>query len=1000
MRIVLHAGIIDNTFRLWGEPETTRSRTTRTFGLDARAARTWIARVVEAPEHRGIALENVAAWLPTRGSAPMSSTVPPSAHPRTARPATIDAWTIRAATLRAPTFVELLSRCAGRRLLDEDVAIGSDIAYWSHVLRFAAEVVVAQDVLPAITSDGSGNAYRAIWRPILGQGQLRRAAQIAAAMPPVCRALTPAVDQRPELSAKRAFDAALETFVDHLMRSNAAPTPAAQSERSLHARWLTALRAPDSALPGTPAELRDFAAQIEAWQRPVLDDRASAYRLCLRVEEPVAEDDVWRVTYLLQSHADLSLLVDAEGAAHSPLLRRELLAALGKAATFSAEVDRSLHTGESLASGFTLDTQALYAFLTTRVGLFEAAGIGVILPSWWLGMDTKARIALRGRVASKKGLTSGMLGKLSMLAVDWKVALGDEMLSFAELERIAKLKTPLVRIRGRWVHVDAAEIRRALERLKRGTRQVSVGDAVRLQAGGAVGELPAGTIIEADGVVDDFMKRIRGEATLTAIAPPADLLAELRPYQQRGLNWLHFLTHTGFGACLADDMGLGKTIQTLALILHDWNAEDRAPVLLVCPTSVIGNWSREAERFAPSLPVVVHHGSDRERGAAFARRARTQAIVLTSYALLQRDLALLQKTTWRGIVLDEAQNIKNADSKGAAAAREIEAGYRLALTGTPVENHVGDLWSIMQFLNPGMLDSAAAFKRDFFIPIQALGEADAVERLRRLTGPFVLRRLKSDKTIIADLPAKDEHNVFCNLTREQASLYAAVLRDMDAKIDETTGIKRRGFILASLSKLKQICNHPAQFAGDNSALAGRSGKLARLEEMLEEVLESGERALVFTQFAKMGTLITRRLAQRFGIDVIFLHGAVTKRARDEMIERFTSDRGPAVFVLSLKAGGSGLNLTRASHVFHFDRWWNPAVENQATDRAYRIGQRKTVQVHKFICAGTLEEKIDTLIERKRSVSERVVGAGEGWLTELSSAQLRDLVALGADAVAD
>jgi SNF2 family DNA or RNA helicase len=360
---------------------------------------------------------------------------------------------------------------------------------------------------------------------------------------------------------------------------------------------------------------------------------------------------------------------------------------------------------------------------------------------------------------------------------------------------------------------------------------------------------------------------------------------------------------------------------------------------------------------------------------------------VTGYALLHRDRELFERVAWRGVVLDEAQNIKNADSAQARAARSIEAGYRIALTGTPVENHVGDLWSLMEFLNPGMLGTQTAFRRSFFVPIQVQGGAAAAERLRSVTGPFILRRHKSDAAIIADLPAKQEYTVTCTLTGEQATLYAAVLRDFDATLAQDESIERRGKILGALSKLKQICNHPAQFAGDNSALAGRSGKLARLEEMLEEVFDAGEAALIFTQFAAMGQLIRRRIEARFGRDVAFLHGGVAKSARDAMVERFQTRSGADAFVLSLKAGGS-------------NRWWNPAVENQATDRAFRIGQTKAVQVHKYVCGGTLEEKIALLIERKAAVSEQVVGCGEGWLTELSSAQLRDLVALAPEAVAE
>ncbi|HQN18132.1 MAG TPA: DEAD/DEAH box helicase, partial [Syntrophobacteraceae bacterium] len=361
----------------------------------------------------------------------------------------------------------------------------------------------------------------------------------------------------------------------------------------------------------------------------------------------------------------------------------------------------------------------------------------------------------------------------------------------------------------------------------------------------------------------------------------------------------------------------------------------------------------------------------------------------------------LKGVPWAGVVLDEAQNIKNPETKQAKAARALNAGYRIALTGTPVENNVGDLWSIMEFLNPGFLGSQSEFRRSFFIPIQANRDREATERLKRITGPFVLRRLKTDRAIIADLPDKMEMKVFCTLTKEQASLYEAVVNEVAEALDASKGIQRKGIVLAALSKLKQVCNHPAQFLGDNSSIPNRSGKLARLSEMIEEILDNGERTLVFTQFTEMGAILRSHLQDSFGREVLFLHGGVSKTQRDRMVERFQAEeKAPGLFILSLKAGGTGLNLTRANHVFHFDRWWNPAVENQATDRAFRIGQVKNVQVHKFVCAGTLEERIDEMIEKKKEISEGVVGAGEAWLTELSTTELKELFALGKDAVAE
>jgi SNF2 family DNA or RNA helicase len=492
------------------------------------------------------------------------------------------------------------------------------------------------------------------------------------------------------------------------------------------------------------------------------------------------------------------------------------------------------------------------------------------------------------------------------------------------------------------------------------------------------------------------------------LEPTAGFQGTLRPYQVRGYSWLEFLRQWGFGACLADDMGLGKTVQTLALIQRDWEStpsRQRRPVLLICPMSVVGNWQKEAARFTPDLPVMVHHGGTRTRGTQFRKEATKQAIVLSSYSLLYRDFEVLRPVEWAGLVLDEAQNIKNPQTKQAQSARALRADWRIALTGTPVENHVGDLWSIMEFLNPGWLGSQAEFKRTFHVPIQVEQDPDAARRLQKLTGPFILRRLKTDKSIIADLPEKLEMKVFCTLTKEQASLYEAVVEQAARDLDSAEeGIQHKGVVLATLAKLKQVCNHPAQFLHDNSSIPGRSGKLARLTEMLEEVLEEGDRALVFSQFAEMGGLLRRHLQETFGREVLFLHGAVPKTQRDRLVARFQdvgrNGLAPRIFILSLKAGGTGLNLTAANHVFHFDRWWNPAVENQATDRAFRIGQKSRVQVHKFLCVGTLEEQIDAMIEQKQKVAGVTVGSGEDWLTKLSTEELKQVFALRHEALAE
>jgi SNF2 family DNA or RNA helicase len=418
--------------------------------------------------------------------------------------------------------------------------------------------------------------------------------------------------------------------------------------------------------------------------------------------------------------------------------------------------------------------------------------------------------------------------------------------------------------------------------------------------------------------------------------------------------------------------------------------------------SLVGNWQRETARFAPGLVVHVHHGSTRKVGAGLRAAARRADLVITTYSLLARDRDHLAEVAWGRLALDEAQNVKNPNSLAGRAARSLPAAVRVALTGTPVENRLLELWSLMDILNPGLLGSEQAFRERFAVPVERYGDEEAAAVLRRLTGPFVLRRLKTDRSIIADLPEKIEMHVLCNLTREQASLYQAVVDDMLNRIETAkTGIERMGVISGSMMKLKQVCNHPAHFLGDGSRLDGdRSGKLARLEEILEEITAGGERALVFTQFAEMGTLLQAHLGPRLGAELPFLYGGVTKRRREEMVDLFQADDGPPVLILSLKAGGVGLNLTAANHVIHYDRWWNPAVEDQATDRAFRIGQLRNVQVRKFVCVGTLEERIDAMIEAKRGLAERIVGSGEARLTDLTLDQIRELVALSDDAVAE
>jgi SNF2 family DNA or RNA helicase len=909
------------------------------------------------------------------------------------------------------------------------VVLDKTLAFWTTALRFAGALVAREQVWPGLRQTPTG--WRACWEPVFAGADAQRLGQLARAMPAACRAVGRDGETAPSTPALTVLSAFLAAVADELVRSEASPSVTIVPRRrarkkapefaSVHDQWLHALRTPDGVLHGNEADFARLAEQVRDWRRPLESLSAAPFRLCLRLEEPEvkegddqagmdAGDGRWYVRYLLQAADDLSLLVPVADAWETrgqqvALLRRAsfnpgeyLLAALGQAAALDPAIEGSLKTAKP--AGHELDATGAHQFLTEKAALLEQAGFGVLLPAWWTRKGTKQHLDVRAHARSPLMTGGSGLSLDEIILFDWQVALGDQPLTREELQALARLKTPLVRVRGQWVQLSAEEIQAAVDFWNK-SEKATVREVLRLALGATQPEGPlAFEGVTAEGWVGDLLAQLQGKQTFEELPAPAGFLGTLRPYQVRGFSWLAFLRRWGLGACLADDMGLGKTVQTLALIAKEW-ATDKQPSLLICPMSVVGNWQKEAARFTPELPVLVHHGGQRIKGAAFQKAAAGHALVLSSYGLLHRDFDLLKQVSWATVILDEAQNIKNPATKQAQAARGLSANHRITLTGTPVENHVGDLWSISEFLNPGFLGSQAAFQRTFFIPIQADRDPQAVQRLKRLTGPFVLRRLKTDKAVIADLPDKLEMKVFCTLTREQASLYSAVVEEAGRALEGAEGIQRKGLVLGTLSKLKQVCNHPAQFLGDNSAIPGRSGKLMRLTEMLEEVLDAGDRALVFTQFTEMGTLIRRHLQETFGREVLFLHGAVPKKQRDVMVERFQGGgEGPRIFLLSLKAGGTGLNLTAANHVFHFDRWWNPAVENQATDRAFRIGQMRNVQVHKFLCVGTLEEKIDEMIERKREVAEQTVGAGETWLTELSTAELKDLFALRREALGE
>jgi len=1037
--LLLHAGYYDGKIYFWGESPFEAEEDTSVaakkkvhslpFGADGETVKEAIAETLYDGSIRKVESEEIVIWIPTAGNKPLSSSpmimeaVYQSTHLK------LSPWKVEAVHIGLENTISFLSACLNKDILKSGLVLGADLNYWTLAVRFAGALVARQEYLPDLINIKGD--YRGLWEPIFLGDDAKYLELMSSSMPSACRSVS--TDLKGSKLAVTSPGAILTTFivevVDYVARHAIYSQPQSTSifagmaskngeYNSIHDHWLTSLVTDENRVEGTAKELKSLQEQIQLWRKPI-SVTGSPFRLTLALEAPAesngskrgAAKDKWFVHFYLQSTKNPDVIIPA---AHVWKPTEEelevlnkarfdakefLLSALGKASTICPRIEAALRTDSP--EGYVLDTNSAYEFLNERAVALDQAGFGVKTPEWWTPRGTKKRLGAKALITTEQDRTEGF-SMNQMLNYRWEITLDGDEVSQAELKELARSKMPLIQMRGHWIHLKKDDIENALMLKKKKEDETgSLKDVVQMALGSAA--IPGNFEfegVETEGWITNFINQLEGSETFDELEPPPGFIGELRAYQKRGFSWLHFLKQWGLGACLADDMGLGKTVQALTMIQHDWEAGNRYPILIICPTSLTGNWYHETKRFTPDLPIMVHHGNKRPKGQAFKEEAEKQAIVISSYSILHRDVEIFKQVPWAGIILDEAQNIKNPKTKQSRSARSLKAGYRIAMTGTPIENNVGDLWAIMEFLNAGLLGTQNDFKRNFLLPIQANHESRSVDRLKKLTQPFILRRLKSDKTIIRDLPKKMEMKTFTTLTKEQAGLYEALVKEVEVALDTTDGMQRRGLVLSTLTKLKQICNHPTQFLQDGSELPGRSGKLSRLTEMLEEVISVDERALVFTQFAEMGKLIQAHLQETFGQEVIFLYGGVPKKKRDQMIERFQNDtHGPHIFVLSLKAGGTGLNLMRANHVFHFDRWWNPAVEDQATDRVYRIGQTRNVQIHKFLCAGTLEERIDEMLTQKKDIADRIVGAGENWLTELSTNELKKLFELRSEATA-
>jgi len=870
--------------------------------------------------------------------------------------------------------------------LPANAHVSDSLRAWAVAARLAVDLVARGRLLPGV-SGGAGRGVGGVggvdaWRlGPLDPADLARRGQLAAALPPAAHA---AVIPTPKPPVRvHTPDRLVVAFGDAV--ADTLPRTAAAVDVAGHAPFAT-------------AEAQPMDAPAAAWLSSAAAGATEDSTVALRLEPPEAPDAPFSAVLQIQSARDPSLVVDAADLWTAPEtvfsrfgddVDTTLLLTLRRGSRVWPPIKRLLDDAHPVSLALD-DGEADELFGETAEAL-AGAGIVVLWPA-----DLFRTVGLRAVASPVPGADSeAALSLDSLLELRFEAAVDGERLTEAELALLAESKRPVVRLRGQWLRADPA----LLERLRR-RQSLSGGAALNLALGGTIDVGGEPVAVEVEGPLAGLADRLVTAGLERVEAPPASLDATLRPYQERGLAWLAEMAGLGLGGVLADDMGLGKTVQLLALHLrlqesgHEPGHEDSreptedgwGPTLVVCPVTLIANWEREAARFAPSVVVRRYHGRDRSLDDL-----GPDALVLVTYGVLRRDHEALAAVGWGLVAADEAQAVKNPLSRSARALRSVPARARFALTGTPVENRLVDLWSLLDWTTPGLLGPLDRFRREVAVRVERDRDPDATEDFARLVRPFLLRRRKSDPDIVPDLPPKTETDRFVPLTTEQVTLYRAVVAETMAAIAEAEGMTRRGLVLKLLTALKQICNHPAHYLGQPGPLSGRSGKLDAATDLLTLVRDEGDHALVFTQYVAMGHLLQQHLEHR-GLRTLFLHGSLRVPRRQEIVDRFQAGEADA-FILSLKAGGTGLNLTRATHVVHYDRWWDPAVEDQASDRAWRIGQDRPVQIHRLLCEGTVEDKVAALLSSKRALADAVVGSGEGWVSELSDEDLAELVAL-------
>jgi SNF2 family DNA or RNA helicase len=928
---------------------------------------------------------------------------------------------------RVPTR-EVISRLNDVHFLfayrPSNMLLGTDLVFWYHYSQLLKEIIVKDQYIPALKywefSQPKGKKKKQTDRfkmypawEILSEKYETELQTYVDLMPQICVAGSEESDGAGEFFSKEHLLRHFSENVLHVIILNT-PTTAKFEKQISDTLLCDCIHPYESRVWGYRENSLKTYKQWVTWRTQLAGlPTTTPFTLCFQLHEAQSDHDPWYVHFLLSSKQDPSLRMALDDywyldkttrqrvqKGFGKEIEKQVLLNLGQAARMYPKIWDGLETDKP--TGIQLTIYEAFDFLKEYAWILEDSGYKVMIPAWWTPKGRRrAKIRVKSAVKNKSVAqvdTKGLLSLDALIEYQYDLSIGGEVISREEWEELVNAKTPLVKFRGEWMELDVKKMQQMLEFWQAHADEKPEMDMLNFLKMTADEELE----FEHDDVLREMMARFHDKHQFELIPDPPKFQGKLRDYQKRGVSWIQYLEQLGLNGCLADDMGLGKTIQVIARLINEREEKDQLlPTLLIAPTTVLGNWQKEMARFAPHLSTKIHHGSRRiKEEKVFREECLKYDMIISSYALARKDEKLFRALEWERVVLDEAQNIKNPQAAQTKAILKFKTHSRLALTGTPVENRLLDLWSIFNFLNHGYLGTRANFRRTFEIPIQRENDRVKTQVLKKLSEPFILRRVKTDKEIIKDLPDKVEQKVYCNLSKEQASLYEAVVKDVTEQIETKDGIARKGLVLASLMKLKQICNHPAQFLQDDSEFTKeRSHKLNRLSDMLEEVIDSGESLLIFSQFREICDALEQFTSKTLHYPTYLIHGGTSRNKRQKMIEEFQDpETDPAIFILSLKAGGVGITLTKANHVFHFDRWWNPAVENQATDRAFRIGQTKNVFVHKFIALGTLEERIDQMIEDKKHMADSIVGSDESWLTELDNEAFKELIALNRRAV--